>query len=268
MAARAKTAQFRITEEEDAHLRKAATDAGFAKLSEYLRAVTLHPTVVVVSGTQVTLIPSTITLADADEALRARFRTILAGLQEAPAPTSPGEGGGMVGSAPPSAPPDGSSISPSAGAQAAISAPGPEKPSAPEPLRSPDDGVAPGELEPAGVGACPDCGGKDGQHQSFCEQVRGEPPVSGTETGGAPPAPTGSPIESREQFIERRVREQEAEGAGTSAATIVAEAEWRRLTSAGQQPAAPPALQPCPTCGAMKAPTAQCRDCGARPLAA
>lgn len=265
MAARAKTAQFRITEEEDAHLRKAARDAGFDKLSEYLRAVTLHPTVVVVNGATVTLVPSTITLQDADDALRERFRAILAGLKEAPAQASPGGEGGVVGSAPPAVPPpDGTSISPPAG----DAHPGPEKSSAPEPLRSPDDGVAPGELEPAGAGACPDCGGRDGQHQSFCEQVRGEPPVTGTEAPQGAPAPTGSPIESREQFIERRVREQEAEGAGTSSATIVAEAEWRQLTSAGAQSSAPPALQPCPTCGAMKAPNAQCRDCGTRPLAA
>ena len=123
-------------------------------------------------------------------------------------------------------------------------------------------------MEPGGAGACPDCGGRAGQHQSFCEQITGEPPVKGTEAGAPPPAPEGSPIESRTEFVERRVREQAGEGTPEHAARVVAEAEWRQITSAGQQPAAPPALQPCTTCGAMKAPNAQCRDCGARPLAA
>lgn len=115
----------------------------------------------------------------------------------------------------------------------------------------------PGEtesVEPLGAGACPHCGGVDGQHQSFCEEIRGEPPVTGTEEVVTPPAPEGRPIESREQFIERRVGEGENQ--------IVAEAEWRQMLS-GQAPAA--SMVACPVCGTKKSAAVDCPDCGTPP---
>ena len=339
MAKRTKVAQFRLDEAEDAHLRKAAADAGFKALSDYLRAVTLHPTVVVVSGQDVVLIPSTITLADADEALQHRFRTILAGLQgqetspapatglpEPPAPAdspaapdvasgaaspapdsspaplaSPGGGDGMVGTStsqappadpeaaagaipgpgetppPPSAPPGAGAGSPAAdpsaqgGSPAAAAEPtGVPPEGAGRKTLSPVGGVAPGELEAAGADACPGCGGVNGQHQGFCEQVRGEPPVTGTEPPVDAGAMTGSAAETREQFVNRRISEQEAEGVGTAGAQLVAEAEWRQIVAGGREAAdpTPPPTQarvPCPTCGTLKLPTVPCRDCGTRP---
>lgn len=289
--ARSKAAQFRVSEEEDQHLRQACLDAGFDQLSEYLRAVLLEGTVVAVTPTRVVVVPSTITTDAHDERFQARLRAILTGLRDQ---TSPGESGGMVGTAPSQGSPA------SAAAQAG---PGETQASAPPvaPMAGPDQngqGSPPGssgefegsptprnsqpdaQASAAGAGrkktsprvaplsassaACPDCGGSDGRHQGFCVQVTGEQPAD-TE------APERGP-ETQEAFIARRVGEQEAEGVGTAVAQHVAEAEWRNLSAppaASSTPTpAPPApeqLEPCPTCGTMKAPSQQCRDCGTRP---
>lgn len=114
-------------------------------------------------------------------------------------------------------------------------------------------------LQPGPGKTCPDCGGTEGRHQSFCEQVRGEPPVTNTEQDA--PEPTGSPVETHEHYVRRRVDDQlEGRNISESAAKAVAEAEWRQITSG-----AAPQQEPCPTCGTLKLPEAQCRDCGARP---
>lgn len=129
---------------------------------------------------------------------------------------------------------------------------------------------APGEFEPGGVAACPHCGGTEGRHQSFCEEIRGEPPVERPRPETAAPTPEAPPpaTETRERFIERRVNEGEMR--------VVAEAEWRQqeagVIEAPEPPvdAAPPPptgdrREPCPSCGTLKLPEAQCADCGRRP---
>jgi hypothetical protein len=305
MSKRTKTAQFRVTEEEHAHLYKAAADAGL-KPSDYFRALTLHPTVVVVGEQEVVVVPSTITTAAADEALRARLRAILIQLKgqgespepganaasmappAAPAPGSPpatppspaGGPDGMVGTSSSSAPapsqeaagadpgPSGEQASAPPSADSEPSAAGSEKeqgtvpaapldpPPGPLSSASPDAAAAAagaGPPPPAGSEVCPHCGGAEGRHQSFCEVVRGEPPVP-PEGGEATPQPS-----DMDRYVEQRVSEGELR--------IVAEAEWRNRQG-GPPPQAPqqrPALEACPTCGTMKLPDAQCPDCGRRP---
>lgn len=109
-------------------------------------------------------------------------------------------------------------------------------------------------LEPGGTGACPHCGGTDGQHQAFCESLTGEPPVEGTEAPAGPPEPEGRRIESREDFLHRRVVDE-------GEVRLVAEAEWRQITSSGQQPQ----TASCTNCGTMKSTAVPCPDCGAPP---
>lgn len=301
--ARSKAAQFRISPEEDQHLRHACLDAGFDQLSEYLRAVLLEGTTVSVGQHRVVVIPSTTSEVADDEYIHQKLRAILAGLRES---SSASEGGGMVGALPSQSPPA-QAAAPSAGSpENQASAP---RSAGATPAAGPDEngqgsphGAIPGEFEgtpasrdsqpeatatpasgaesplpaerktpsPApvpftGSAPCPDCGGTGGRHQSFCAQITGEPPVQGTEE--APDAP-----ETERAFLDRRVAEQEADGIGTSAALIVAEAEWRKATAApagsslpAAAPPAPEIQQPCPTCGAMKTPSQQCRDCGTRP---
>lgn len=307
---RTKTAQFRVTAEEDAHLRDAAEKAGL-KLSDYLRAVSLTRSVVVVGEQATVVIPATTSPRDADEELMGRMRAILKGLQEqdaSPAPptgspspptpsaaaplppsspqpastaaapdsppppkatSSPSEGDGMVGASSSQEPP-------AAGAAAPVPAAGAIPGSGETVIRTRQDEHAPGEFEPGGAAACPHCGGTEGRHQSFCEEIRGEPPVEpevpeGTEP--PQPAPPAAPApETREQFVDRRVEEGELR--------VVAEAEWRQQEAgviaapeppaqAAPQAAAPTATaerrEPCPSCGTLKLPEAQCPDCGRRP---
>lgn len=307
MSKRTKTAQFRVTTEEDAHLRKAADDAGM-KLSDYLRAVCLNRSVVVVSDQNVVVIPATTSTSEADQELMRRLEQKIAkgGQEEKPAPqgspspataapsavkpatpaptaaaapasppatpapqSSPSEGDGMVGASASQAPPDVGAAAPKPAAGAIPGSGGTV-------IRTRQDEHAPGEFEPGGAEACPHCGGTDGQHHSFCQEIRGEPPVPPEDpTPDAPPPapePAAAP-ETREQFVERRVDEGEMR--------VVAEAEWRQreagvieaepppvTSTPAQQPAAAPAgdrRQPCPSCGTLKLPEAQCADCGRRP---
>lgn len=274
-----KTVQFRASADEKGHLAQAAEDAGM-KLSPYLRSVVLARTVVVVGGSVgVVIIPATDSPTALDEQIEAAVEAAikrLNGQAQSPAPasagaavvpaaepppavataagpapgsappTSPGEGGGMVGSSPSQGPP-----SPPIAAAVPLPAPQGEAGAIPGPGETLSDDV----LEPGGPDACPHCGGTEGRHQSFCEQVRGEPPVTGTETPREPPQPEGRPIETRDQFIGRRTGEGESQ--------IVAEAEWRQITSSGQAPAAQTAA--CPNCGTLKSTAAACPDCGAPP---
>lgn len=108
------------------------------------------------------------------------------------------------------------------------------------------------------VGECPLCGGRDGNHQSFCETITGEPPVEGGSPPTAPPpVPTGNPIETREQFIQRRGAELLGEGQSPVVAAAIAEAEWRKAL--GQ-----PTSTECPNCGTVKLDASKpCPDCGA-----
>lgn len=269
MAKRSKSPQFRVTPEEDEHLRQAAKDADM-KLSDYLRAVVLHATVVVVDGMSVTLIPSTVTLAEADEALRARFRAILLQLQgqgESPASSEaaaclpqqpPAPGSPPATPAPPEPPRAAPPSSPGTADQGTVGAS--SSAAAPAPAPGGDAGASPGEHEPehelavSSIERCAHCGGTEGRHQSFCETVRGEPPV----------APAAAEADSgKAAYVAARVGEGEMQ--------VVAEAEWRQRQA---QPDAAPALQPtavdaakqpCPSCGTMKLPAVQCPDCGRRP---
>lgn len=306
MSKRTKTAQFRVNAEEDGHLRKAAEDAGM-KLSDYLRAVCLNRSVVVVAEQGVVVIPAATSSSEADQELMRRLeqKIAVAGQEENPAPqgspspiagpsaakppspaptpaaasgsppaapaaleTSPGGGDGMVGaSASQELPAVASQASGHDDRGAAAGAiPG----SGETVLRTHQEEHAPGEFEPGGPDACPHCGGTEGRHQSFCEEIRGEPPVEEPEPEAkAPPQPAP---ETREQFVERRVNEGEMR--------VVAEAEWRQQESGVIEtpppppapPAAPPQPQPpadrrqvCPSCGTLKLPEAQCADCGRRP---
>lgn len=264
MSKRSKTAQFRITPEEDAHLRAAAKDAGFGQLSEYLRAVTLHDTVVVVGAERVIAIPSTVSSEAEDELVRERLRAVLIGLrtppgsgqEESQAPT----GGSVAGTFPPGSPteatpaPDSPPATPaSPGPSDGDSMVGASAPSSPaEPALPATGSVAPGET------FCSHCGGTDGQHQSFCEAVTGHSPVPETEA-----APEGTDDEAMRRYVETRVNEGEHR--------LVAEAEWRQRSEGTPPPATEQAAQnsqtlaACPGCGAMKSPAAQCADCGRRP---
>lgn len=128
-------------------------------------------------------------------------------------------------------------------------------------IRTRQDEHAPGEFEPGGVAACPHCGGTDGRHQSFCEVVRGEPPV--VETEEAPSRAVNG--ETKEAFLVRRVEEE-------GQLMVVAEAEWRSIENGSDPPPFdPPSVpaagraEPCASCGALKLPEAQCADCGRRP---
>lgn len=261
MSRKSKAAQFRITDEEDGHLRQAAEDAGM-KLSDYLRAVALHPTVVVVAEERVVLIPSTVTLAEADERLRERFEAIrIAALQdgqgESPAP-APGSADSLAAQ-----PPAGATL------PSAEPAPGspPATPSSPGDAAEGMVGSSSQAASAAGASSeapaalagetCLFCGGRDGRHQGFCEVVTGESPVS---EEAAPPGQ-----ETMADYVERRVGEGELR--------VVAEAEWRQrgqipagsLVEGGGLPHEVDRRVACPSCGAMKLPEAQCADCGRRP---
>lgn len=160
---------------------------------------------------------------------------------------------------------------------------GEQQPSAPpEPASSPPSAApaaspatAP-RTEPPPIPNCPDCGAPGGQHQGYCIRVTGEPPVRAvgrtTELERKPAETT--PLENQEQFVARRREELLAEGQNDVMATAIAEGEWRKRLAPPEpaaQPAAaavaPPAFQQeaCGSCGLMKLPTEQCRDCGARP---
>lgn len=189
-----------------------------------------------------------------------------------------GEGGGdpgTVGTDSGSTPRDGG------GAPTAPPSP-PEPASSPPqapPAAAPHSPAAPAAAAPAvPLAKCPDCGAPGGQHQAYCIQVTGRPPVRGPEDPPLTPesAAAMSAVESREDFIARRRAELVADGEQEPIAQAVAEGEWRQLTNselpapvpaAAQAPPAPPsfAQEPCRACGCMKLPTEQCRDCGARP---
>lgn len=268
MATRGKMKQFRVTDAENECIVAGARDAGFAKVSDYLRAISLHSTVVVVAASEVRVIPSTITTADVDAELLRRLEAVLAGLEgEAPNPPAAAAPAGTPALAGTPPADSGSAPTASAGEGQTVGASGSQ---APTPVPAP---AAEPTAAPQGT-SCPDCGAPAGSHHGFCEQVRGEPPVPPAGTQEPAASATGSVAEDREAFMARRVSEQEAEGAGTAVATHVAEAEWRAAQSA---PAAPPVQAPtpaeearvpqapCSRCGAMKLPTQSCRDCGARP---
>lgn len=270
------TFQFRVGDAEREHLRQAAVDAGYESASAYVRDVVLNRIVVVANHTGVVVIPGTETpeaddqrvldvvtraveamnsaqdrepaAVESPQALPAAEPVELKPAPPASAPdpastTSPGGGGELVGS--------GASHEPPVAAATAGSIPGPG-----ETVRGREGlQAAPGELEPGGPGACPGCGGTDGRHQSFCEKVTGEPPVTGTE------APTELPeapavIESHEEYVARRIAEGES--------AVVAEAEWRQRTS-GQAPVARQTGSnvTCRVCGTVSSSTTvACPDCG------
>ncbi len=302
--ARTKAAQFRITPEEDQFLRYACLDAGFDQLSEYLRSVLLDGTVVSVGRHRVRMIASRTSDPADDAEIRERLTAILTvALQSSSVGGDGGMVGSTPSQSPPDAaaapssagPPENQASAPrSAGPVPAV---GPDQngQGSPHGARSGEFEGTPAprdsQLEATAIpassaesppverkttapppvpfvgasGACPDCGGTNGRHQGFCAQVTGEEPVSGTED--APAAP-----ESEQAFIARRIAEQEADGIGTAVAQHIAEAEWRKTTAPQEgssaptpPPPAPETQQPCPTCGAMKIPSQQCRDCGTRP---
>lgn len=261
MAKRSARADFRITQEESEHLRQAAKDAGLV-FSDYLRALTLDRTVLAVGPVELTVIPAATTSPEEDLRIEARIAELIrvaatGQAQSAPAPDET--------PAPATAP-----VVPTP----AHSEPAPPSPSEPDGMAGastsgsatePAVGVATGrdaQNDPGSAKTCPHCGGRNGQHQSFCETITGESPVTD-------PAPTPG-VETREQFVARRVSEGEI--------AAVAEAEWRQLSTgpapdpapvaaAAPAAAAPPpaALAPCPSCATMKNPAAQCRECGRRP---
>lgn len=228
MSRRTKSPQFRVTESEFAAIDAAAKKVGLSR-SDYLRGVVLPH----LNGQTPSPAP------------------------QPPTPPQPGPAETAQAVLPPPSSPPGS---------------GPAVPTSPsEPDRmvgKPQSDEAPVALDAAGSipgsgKTCPDCGGTEGRHQSFCVQVRGEAPV---EIG--PGIPTG---EGRNEFIQRRTDEQIDLPKAT--AKTIAEAEWRHAqeTPAGAEllegPDVPaPVLEPCGTCGTMKLPTEQCRDCGARPV--
>lgn len=263
MASKSKTPSFRVTPEEDAHLRQAATDAGM-KLSDYLRALVLHPTVAVVAGRDVVLIPSTITLEAADAELRATFAAILAALnsQEAgPAPATAGtpapvNGAASAATAPPAVAPPAPDRPPASPGEGDGMVGKPPSQAPPTTNGAPVAGQVPGPGE-----TCADCGGREGRHQGWCEQITGAPPVTHTEE--APAAAVSAGAETYEAFLARRTSEGEL--------SVVAEAEWRQQAAAGapeippESPAAIDRRAPCPSCGTLKLPEVQCIDCGARP---
>lgn len=290
MAARTKSEQFRVNAEEKAHLHKAGADAGFPNTSAYLRELTLARTVVTFAGTDIVLIPAFNSSDAHDKRIEAVLLAALKTLNgQTPSQPSVGPPGG-----PPAPPADGAADSapadPPAGgvdppvvgasqdAPPAVPAPASPPPGvaappattgAPPTAARPDVPVSPpsepsegagGEAGDEGqrLGECPQCGGVDGNHQSFCETVTGEPPVEGTaSTPATPPVPAGSPIETRRQFIARRGAELLGEGQSPVVATAIAEAEWRKVV--GQ-----PTSTECPNCGTVKLDASKpCPDCGA-----
>lgn len=284
MAKRSARADFRITDEEDKHLRQASVDAGYAKFSEYLRALTLERTILAVGADQLVVIPAASTSIEDDKRIEARIAALVEAAngqaQGAPAPDQPPVAPAPAPVVPPPAHPEPAPSSPrepdgTVGASPPDEAPAAPPPSLPAADSLPAAGSQPGSAEtssvppspgaPAGPtppaqGICPHCGGREGQHQSFCETITGESPVT------APAVAAG--VETHEQFVARRVSEGEI--------SAVAEAEWRQLATgpvpdpapvAAPAAAAPPpaALAPCSSCGTMKNPAAQCRECGRRP---
>lgn len=245
-----KTIQFRADSQEKDHLVKAAKDAGMS-LSEYLRTVVLARTVVVVGeALGVVIVPATDSPTAQDQRVMAAVEGAIKTLNGQASSRAVGDDAARLDASPAPAQPDPES----AGETSAVGTPAPVKPdvalSAPAPS-GPASLVGDAALEPGGAGACPNCGGTNGQHQAFCESLTGEPPVEGTEQPAGPPEPEGRPIEAREDFLERRLGEGEN--------VLVAEAEWRQITSSGQQPQ----MAACTNCGTMKSTAIPCPDCGA-----
>lgn len=218
---------------------------GFKNRSEYLRSLVLAD------------------LSSADEGVVSGA----AGTGPVDPPGDDGAGEQLPPSSPPPEP------APPGPPEAKVPAPQPSSPAdaAPAPVILRGDQQLPPE-----PGKCPDCGAPDGLHHGFCVQVTGEEPVTGTE---APIDPVAHTAETQESYVGRRIAEQVGEGADEFLARSIAEAEWRAHRGAGrpieapaatQQPTRDPqasgyAAEACPGCGTVKLPTAQCRECGARP---